>query len=485
MKITNTMTRRKEEFIPLKTSEVTFYYCGPTVYSRASIGNMCGMVRGDLIHRSLKYLGYKVKMVRNLTDFGHLTGDNIGDADIGEDRMEKGARREGISPEEVATKYIKLYNEDTKKLHVLPVTYSVRATSYIKEMIELVKILIDKEYAYVTPRAIYFDVSKFPRYNDLNRQKLSQNRKGAGAGKVEDKNKRHYYDFAVWFFKTGVHKNALQYWESPFKSPNVEKGYGFPGWHIECSAMALKLLGDTIDIHMGGVEHIAIHHTNEIAQSEAATGKKFVNYWIHNEHLLINGKKMSKSLGNIYCLDDIINKGYSPLDLRYFFLQAHYRSKQNFTWEALEGARIAREKVLIETQKVYTEASLDGDFQVDITDERYQKVFIKAISNDFDIPKALGILWKTLNDDTLDKKVKFSLIFSFNTIFDIGIFETIKKINNLTEKQYKKIQKLIEARDKARKGQDWKKSDQIRDQLKEMHIMVQDEENQTQWYFVD
>ncbi len=341
MKIYNTLTRQKENFIPIEEGKVRFYQCGPTVYWTQHIGNMRAMTMADLIRRSLSVNGYEVNFVRNYTDVGHLTGDNLGNADTGEDRMEKGAKREGLSPSEIADKYIKIFEDDTQALNILPPTHQIRATEYIPQIIEMVDSLIEKSFAYVTPRAVYFDITRASDYNRLNKQNLEENRHSAGVGDVTDSDKRNPQDFALWFFRTGSHKNALQYWPSPFRSTDVENGEGFPGWHIECSAMIKAMLGVTIDIHMGGVEHIAVHHTNEIAQSEGANGVEFVHYWIHNEHLNVNNEKMSKSEGTGYSLSEITDKGYDPMILRYFFLQAHYRSTQNFTFEALDAAQTA------------------------------------------------------------------------------------------------------------------------------------------------
>ncbi|HTW96541.1 MAG TPA: class I tRNA ligase family protein, partial [Candidatus Methylomirabilis sp.] len=268
----NTLGRKKEEFKPIKKGQATFYYCGPTVYWVQHIGNLRGSFCADIVHRTLEYLGYKVKMVRNYTDVGHL----VSDEDSGEDKMEKGARREGLDPKEIAEKYIAVYEQDTKDLNILEPWRKPRATKHIKEMQAMVKTLLEKGFAYATPLAIYFDVAKFPNYTALSGQNLEKNIIGEGSGDVNDPAKKHARDFALWFFRAGVHANALQFWKSPFKSPLVKAGEGFPGWHIECSAMSKKYLGDTLDIHMGGIEHIPVHHTNEIAQSEAANGVKFV-----------------------------------------------------------------------------------------------------------------------------------------------------------------------------------------------------------------
>jgi cysteinyl-tRNA synthetase len=348
LKVQNTLSKQLEDFRPIEDGKIRFYQCGPTVYSRQHIGNLSSAVRGDLIRRALEFLGYEVSFVRNITDVGHLSGDNEGDADTGEDRMAKGAKKEGLSPEEIAQKYTDLYHQDLRKLNVHAPSKETIATEYVHQMAQMVQDLIDRGHAYATDKAIYFEVDTFPSYNNLNRQKLDKNQSGAGHGSEWDPGKKKPYDFSIWFFKTGVHAKALQTWDIEFNGISQSTIAGFPGWHIECSAMAKSELGDTIDIHMGGVEHIPIHHTNEIAQSEAANGVEFANYWLHHELILIDGGKMSKSLGNVYYLEDLAEKGFAPLDFRFFLLQAHYRSKQNFTWEAL-GASATSRKRLVDT----------------------------------------------------------------------------------------------------------------------------------------
>ena len=293
MKLFNTLSRSKEEFIPISQGRVLFYHCGPTVYWTQHIGNLRGMMMGDLLRRSLEFCGYVVKHVRNYTDVGHLTSDS----DTGEDKMEKGAKREGMTPEKIAKKYIDIFESDTKALNLLEPTFKPRATEYIAQMIDIISVLLEKGFAYTTDLAVYFDVTKFSTYTQLSHQQMDKIQEGAGKADVSDPRKIHAADFALWFFKAGVHSNALQVWKSPFQSLLVRDGVGFPGWHIECSAMSKALLGTTIDIHLGGVEHIPVHHTNEIAQSEGASGAPFVHYWLHNEHLLAGDKKMAKSEG--------------------------------------------------------------------------------------------------------------------------------------------------------------------------------------------
>lgn len=471
LRIFNTLTKSLEEFKPINDNKVTFYHCGPTVYWVQHIGNLRGMTMADLVRRTLMYMDYDVKFARNYTDVGHLTGDNLGDADTGEDRMEKGAKREGLTPQQIADKYISIFENDIKALNIIEPDFKPRATEYVKEMIVIVEKLLKDGFAYTTPKAIYFDISKFPEYNKLNHQIIEKNIQGSGFGSVEDTEKKNPQDFALWFFKTGVHKNALQFWESPFESSEVEKGYGFPGWHIECSAMAIKLLGETIDLHMGGIEHISIHHTNEIAQSECYTGKSFVNYWLHNEHLLVDGKKMSKSEGTSYFLSDLIDKGFNPLDLRYFFLQSHYRSKQNFTWEALNSAKVANEKI----EGILVELSRSMKDNVKVVDKNYLKLFKDALSEDFNVPAALAVFWEVLKSNELTDQTRISTIYSFDKVLGLDLENRVGEKLKENVIVSPEVEKLLIQRKEARENKDWEKSDELRDLLlKKFKVKVED-----------
>ena len=465
LKIYNTLGREKQEFKPLKDGQVSFYYCGPTVYSVQQIGNMRGGVCADVVRRSLEYLGYAVDFVSNYTDVGHLTGDNEGDADLGEDRMEKGSRIEGLLPTEIADKYIDIYEKDVKELNILPPTIRCRATDYIQEMIDMVQILMDKDFAYQTDLAIYFDITKAKNYTELSGQNLEDLKSGAGTGDVIDSQKKNENDFAVWFFKEGKHKNALQTWYAFGKE-------GFPGWHIECSTMAKKHLGDTIDIHMGGIEHISIHHTNEIAQSESANEVKFTNYWIHNEHLTVGGKKMGKSAGNAYVLNDIKEKDFNPLALRYFFLQAHYRSKQNFTWEAMESSQKGYEGLLNSLSNL-------GEIIGQVSEE-FKNKFKEKLSDDFGIPQALALVSEVLKSD-LSNEDKLATIFDFDKVLGLNLKENKNSNKNLNIKDLPQdIQDLILERNLAREAQNWGESDRIRNEIEVEGYLVKDTSKGTQ-----
>ncbi len=456
IKIFNTLSRKKEEFKPIKNKTVSFYHCGPTVYWTQHIGNLRAAVAADLIVRTLEYVNYKVKLVRNYTDVGHLTSDD----DEGEDKISKGAAREKKTPQEIADKYIKQFDQDLELLNVRPANYRPRATETIKEMIKMAEQLLIKGYAYSTDLAIYFDVTKAKNYNQLSKQIIDKNIDEAGKGTVTDPNKKHSADFALWFFKAGTHEKALQTWPSPFESALVNEGEGFPGWHIECSAMSQKFLGDTIDIHMGGIEHIPVHHTNEIAQSEAYTGKKFVNYWLHNEHLTVDNGKMAKSSGTSYVLHDIIRRGYNPLAFRYFVMGAHYRSKINFTWQAMEAAQKSYDNL---TSLV---ANL-GEPKIGCAE--FEKKFEEAISDDFNIPKALALTWDLLKTD-YPNETKKATILKFDKVFGLDLKSFIPV--DIPEK----IKKIAEEREKFRIEKNWIKSDIIRDELIKQGWQIEDSE---------
>jgi cysteinyl-tRNA synthetase len=461
IQLTNTLTKQKELFRPIEPGKMKMYHCGPTVYWNQQIGNMRAMVMADIIRRIFIYNNYDVTFVRNYTDVGHLTGDNIGDADQGEDRMEKAAKRENLSPDIIADKYIKAFNEDIASLHVLPPTHATRATHYISDMIEMTKTLLEKGFAYTTEHAVYFEVKKFADYTKLSGQKLEHQETGEGHGTVSDPQKKDPHDFALWVFKAGTHANALQTWESPFNSPLVENGRGFPGWHIECSAMIKHHLGKTIDLHMGGVEHIPIHHTNEIAQSECANGEHFVNYWVHNEHLLVDGKKMGKSEGNSYVMKDIVDHGFEPLILRYFFLQAHYRSKQNFTWEGAEASRTAFTKL----KQTFLALPQGGAIS-----ETYENRFHEAINDDFNGSQGLAITWELLKDDNVSPADKKATLLKFDEVLGFDLKNLTQEVIEIPTE----VEELLVARQEARNQKDWNKADQIRMEIESYGLMVKD-----------
>lgn len=466
----NTLTRKKELFKPITGGHVLFYHCGPTVYWTQHIGNLRGMTMGDLVVRTFRYFGYDVRHVRNYTDVGHMTSDS----DTGEDKMEKGAKREGLSPQQIADKYIAVFENDAKAMNLLDPTVKPRATAYIPEMIAMVTTLLDKGFAYTTDLAIYFDVSKFPTYTELSRQKMDKLEVGAGKAEVSDPQKKHPNDFALWFFRGGSHKNTMQYWDSPFSSPLVTNGQGFPGWHMECSAMTRALLGETIDIHMGGVEHIPVHHTNEIAQSEAANGVKFANYWLHNEHLLVNDKKMAKSEGTGYALAELIDKGFDPLALRYFFLTAHYRSRQNFTWEALGGAQ----KALTDLRGMMANWKKEEGRTI-ISEEKLEKVeafrkkFTDALENDVNVPQALAVVWEVAKSN-IPSPDKYDLIREFDQVLGLELSNDELPMTNDTVEIPKEIKELVDKRNALRAEKKFSESDAVRKQIEEQGFVLED-----------
>jgi cysteinyl-tRNA synthetase len=465
----NTLTRKLEEFKPLSPGRVKFYHCGPTVYWTQHIGNLRGMTMGDLLVRSLRYFGFTVTHVRNYTDVGHLTSD----ADSGQDKMEKGALREGLKPSDIAQKYIDQFENDTKAINLVEPNFKPRATSFIQPMILLIEDLLKKGFAYETDLAVYFDISKFPDYPKLSHQKLAELVSGSGKAEISDPGKKNPVDFALWFFKTGAHENAMQFWPSPFHSQKVDNGYGVPGWHIECSAMCKAILGDTVDIHMGGVEHIPVHHTNEIAQSEAANGVKFVNYWLHNEHLVINNEKMAKSAGTGMSLGEIIKKNYDPLVLRYFFLQAQYRTRQNFTWEAMDAANQSLNQLLQLTYnaKKSSRDMLSEDKLAKI--DEYRMRFKTALENDLNIPAALAVTWEVAKSN-IPGEDKYDLINEFDQVLGLGLNRIPLKQSAEVTNIPSEINNLLKMREQFRSEKKFAEADKVRQEIEAKGYSLED-----------
>ncbi|MDD3460965.1 MAG: cysteine--tRNA ligase, partial [Mesotoga sp.] len=377
--LTNTMSRKKEVFKPLREGEVGIYTCGLTVYNFAHIGNLRAYVFADTLKRMFLFNGYKVNHVMNITDVGHLTGDE----DEGEDKMEAGARREGKTVWEIVDFYTKAFFDDLKRLRIIFPTVTCRATRHVDDMIDMIRKIESNGYTYVAGGNVYFDTSKLPDYGKLARLKLDEDNTRS---RVEsDPYKRNPFDFVLWFTRYKYDSHAMQ-WDSPW-------GRGFPGWHIECSAMSSKYLGERFDIHTGGIDHIPIHHTNEIAQSEAAFGHEWVNYWLHSEFLVIGeGEKMSKSLGNFITLQTLIDKGYDPAEYRYYLLGAHYKKQLAFTLEALDGAKSAMKRL---TTKI---GELKGsEAPVSKLNSVLLNEFHEAINDDLNTPRALAVLWKVVD----------------------------------------------------------------------------------------
>jgi cysteinyl-tRNA synthetase len=452
----NTLTRRKEEFIPIDEGKVRMYCCGPTVYNYAHIGNLRSYFFEDILKRVLLYNGYEVIHVMNITDVGHL----VSDADEGEDKMEKGAKREGKTVWEIAEFFTDAFKKDIALLNILPPSIYCKATDYIKEQIEMIKCLEEKGYTYITSDGVYYDTSKFPDYGKLARLDIEGLQEGLRVEFSEEK--RNKTDFALWKFSPRDRKRQME-WDSPW-------GKGFPGWHIECSAMSRKFLGDTFDIHCGGVDHIPIHHTNEIAQSEGCTGKKFVNYWIHGEFLIEEQGKMSKSTGEFLRLQTLIDKGYSPLDYRYFLLMTHYRKKIKFSFDNLEAAKNGYNNLKYKLAELLSEKA-QVELRKDII-EIQRNLFLEAINDDLNTPEALALLWNIIKDDQIYPSEKIYLANDFDKIFglDLSNVQARKGTDIIPEE----IIKLAEQRKNARANKDFKLADALRIQIQDAGFEIID-----------
>ena len=451
MKVYNTLDREKEEFTPLQGNLVRMYSCGPTVYSYAHIGNMRTYIFMDLLRRSLRYCGYKVKGVMNITDVGHL----LSDGDEGEDKMQKAARKEGKTPWEIAAFYTEAFFKDIDALNVGRPEIIAKATEHIPEMIEFVKGLMEKGYAYEISDGIYFDISKFPGYGKLSGQTVDE--KEAGARIEENSEKRHPADFALW---KKADKNHIMQWESPW-------GMGFPGWHIECSAMGKKYLGEVFDLHTGGIDAVPVHHENEIAQNEALAGKKTVNYWMHGEFMMVDGGKMSKSLGNVYTVSDLEKKGYLPLDFRYFCLNAHYRKKLNFTFEGMDAAHTSYERL---RNALYAHKMSQAPTDPAVIDELAKK-FKGAVEDDMNIPYALGVLWDAV------KLPKSKDVYKLALDFDKVLGLSLDKVSAPAPEKIdvpEDIAALAEARFAAKKEKNWAEADRLRAEILEKGYVIKD-----------
>lgn len=448
----NTLNRKKEIFKPIQDKKVGLYTCGPTVYNFAHIGNLRTFIFEDILKRVLLYNGYRVKHIMNITDVGHLTGDR----DMGEDKMEKGAQREGKTAWEIAEFYTRAFKQDMTHLNILEPTLWCKATDTIPEQIELIKTLEDKGFTYNISDGIYFDTSKFEGYTKLSNQDLEALQEGARVEKNPEK--RNATDFALWKFSPDDVKRQME-WDSPW-------GVGFPGWHIECSAMSMKFLRDQLDIHCGGVDHIDVHHTNEIAQSEAATGKKFFNTWMHGAFLIISGgKKMAKSEGNFLTLDSThIQNGIDPLVYRFVTYQTHYRKPMEYSEEAVQAARNGLEHLRNQVRSLMSKG-MDDTASVN---DGYKQKFIKELNDDLNMPRALASVQETLKSD-MDDSEKLATVLDFDRVLGLDL----EKVS-VSEELPENIQQKIEARKKARAEKNWALSDQLRDEIQALGYVVQD-----------
>ena len=458
----NTMSREREELKPLDPRQVTIYTCGPTVYHYAHIGNMRTYIMEDVLVRALNFCGYGVKRCMNITDVGHL----VSDADDGEDKMEVGARREGKTAYEIARFYTKAFMEDYSALNCLQPDILCPATEYVGEMINLGIALERKGYTYSTSDGIYFDTSKLPDYGKLAGKKHIEGIE-EGHRVAINSEKRNAADFAIWKFSPKDQQRQME-WHSPW-------GVGFPGWHMECSAMAMKNLGETIDIHCGGEDHIAVHHTNEIAQSEAATGKTFANYWMHVRFLINSDGKMSKSKGDFLTVATL-PKEYEPLAYRYYCLQTHYRKQLEFSWEGMKAAQ----QGLKGLRALACKAKKEANDKMEVLDAEtpYVIKFANAISDDLNMSAALAATWETLKDSSLPAEKRYAFAVAADNVLALDLFKEDQPEN---EELPPEIKSMIKEREEARKAKDWAKSDELRNELLKKGISVKDTPKGTEW----
>ncbi len=449
----NTLTRKKEKFVPLREKEASLYTCGPTVYHYAHIGNLRTYVFEDLLVRALNRAGYKVSHVMNITDVGHL----VSDGDDGEDKMEVGARKAGKTIWEIADYYTKVFFQDLEKLHCLRPQIIPKATDHVPEMIELIQKLEEKGIAYKTSDGMYYDTSKFPRYAEFGRLDVENLEAGKRVAMGE---KRNPTDFALWKFLP-KDKKRQQEWDSPW-------GRGFPGWHIECSAMAMKYLGETFDLHCGGIDHVTVHHTNEIAQSEAATGKRFVNYWLHGEFLNEDSGKMSKSKGETLTLSVLERDGFTAVEYRFLLLQTHYRSSIKFSYDSLRAAQ-AGLRGLVDRLKEWKHEAPAASYSV--AGQKHLAEFDRAVFDDLNMPQALAAMFSMMKDSELSPAEKKALALNYDGIFGLGLEQLISSEEAALPEQ---VQALVSARDEARKNKQWAESDRLRAELVGLGWAVED-----------
>ncbi len=451
VKLYNTLTKEVETLKPIQENLVKIYTCGPTVYSYAHIGNLRAYLFMDLLRRTLKYNGYKLKHVMNITDVGHLESD----ADDGEDKMLKAAKKENKNPYEIAEFYTNVFMQDINKLNIDKPEYIIKATDYIKDMIEFVQELLNKGYAYETSKGIYFDISKLDKYPVLSNRKLDE--QIAGARVEVDEEKRNPYDFAVWI---KAPENHLMKWDSPW-------GLSYPGWHIECSTMGRKYLGDQFDIHTGGVDHIPTHHENEIAQSKGATGKIPARIWMHVEFLQVDGGKMGKSLGNTYTLDDLAKKGIEPLAYKLFCFSSNYTKKLNFTWDGAKAAQISLERLREGLQK-----HKNGTDKIDNEIlKNYEEKFLEQINDNLNITSAMSIVWDIIRNEKKSEDF-YKLICKFDEILGLDLANT--KIEKLKTNLPKEVLQLVEQRKLAREQKNWEESDKLRNEIEKLGYHIKD-----------
>ncbi len=477
LRLYNTLGRTLQAFEPIQAGKVGFYGCGPTVYNFAHIGNLRAYMTHDTLVRALRWLGYEVNHVMNITDVGHLSGD----VDTGEDKMVVSAMERGKSVLEIARYYTDAFFADTERLNIKRPTVTCKATDHIPEMIAMIKRIEGNGFTYSAGGNLYFDVGKFPKYGEMAMLKLDEQQAGS---RIEvDVNKKNPQDFVLWFTKSKFEDQALQ-WDSPW-------GRGYPGWHIECSAMSMKYLGETFDIHAGGIDHISVHHTNEIAQSEAATGRKWVNYWMHNEFLVFgDGGKMSKSKGGFLTLKSLVDAGFEALDYRYFLLGAHYRSQLAFSNAALESAKAARRSLVERVLSLREKATPQGGSEPVLANpdtlsaqpKARLEAFRTAIEEDLSTPRALAELWGVLKDQNVAAGEALAAAFIMDLVLGLGLSDLRREELPIVSTEFaEKVAVLIQERAEAKKEKDWAKADSVRDQIKALGVIVEDSASGTTW----
>lgn len=444
LRLYNTLTRKIEEFKPLNPPQVGVYSCGPTVYWNQHIGHMYAYVQWDVLVRLLRSQNFQVKWVMNITDVGHLTSDE----DTGEDKMEKGAKREGLTVWQIADKYIKQFLQSVDLLNIQRPDVLSRATEHIQEQIDLIKKIEERGFTYKTKTGLVFDTSKFLGYADF--AKLNLEKQEAGARVEVDPEKKNPWDFLLWV--TNQPKHIMQ-WDSPW-------GKGFPGWHIECTAMSVKYLGERFDIHTGGIEHISVHHTNEVAQGYGGFGHQTANFWLHNGWLTMKGEKISKSSGNMVLVTDLVEKSFDPLALRYLILTSHYRQGMNFTWEALEGAQAALNNL---------KAEIRNWDKPKIGCAEYEQRFTEAANNDLNIPQALAVLWELVKSD-YPTSAKSESLLKFDKILGLKLDEYLGKPLEIP----RQVQELVSRREELRKEGKWQEADELRKEIEGKGYLLED-----------
>ena len=453
MKIYNTLTKKVEEFVPYSKNEVTMYTCGPTVYHFAHIGNLRTYIFEDIFEKTLNYIGYSVKRCMNITDVGHLSSDS----DSGEDKMLKGAKREHKSVLEIAEYYTESFKKDCAKLNITWPTIVSKATDNIEMYYKIIEDLLKKGYAYMSGGNIYFDTSKLNDYYALTNHKIDDMVVGVREGVEEDQNKRNQADFVLWFTKSKFDDQELK-WESPW-------GYGYPGWHIECSGISMKYLGEHLDIHCGGVDNIFPHHTNEIAQSEAYLGHKWCNYWVHGEHLNDQSGKMSKSKGEFLTVSLLEEKGYQPIIYRFMCLNSHYRKVLVFSYDALDNSKNACQKLINKIKNMKEEGTIN-----EALFKEYQSKFKKALEDDLNTALAITVLYDVLKDNEMSDATKLALVKDFDQVLSLNLIQK----NNINEDLKQYIEEKIEQRKQAKLEKNYELADQIRKELEQKGILIKD-----------